>query len=52
MHKKPIHLSDTCASATLLQFNLPYGNYFGAFGGCFVAETLVQAHHKLAQIIA
>lgn len=23
--------------------------YFGAFGGCFVAETLVQAHHKLAQ---
>lgn len=21
--------------------------YFGQFGGCFVAETLIQAHHNL-----
>lgn len=21
--------------------------YFGEFGGCFVAETLIQAHHNL-----
>lgn len=24
-------------------------SYFGEFGGCFVAETLVQAHHQLAE---
>lgn len=24
-------------------------SYFGQFGGCFVAETLMQAHHQLAE---